>query len=290
MKSIYIKIIASSLLIFCITSCTKEISLDVTHEPQTIIFGSISNENVPVSIRIQQSVPLQDSSSSKPVNDASVSLYAKDTSGNTNLVTNDFVIDQGVYTSAQSISTTIGYSYWIEVRLNDGTLFKSKEELLKPVVLINNTSIKNGDILEIEFSDPGDDTNFYKFTVELFSEGQLVSSNTSQSNDVVFNGKESASVEVDLFRLQDDDDDITVLYDEIKVTFCNINFDSYQFYLNQSLQLEANDSESSGDPSQLFATPPVNLLGNITNSGSNKVVLGNFTVNAVSAVNQIGSN
>ncbi|EZH71613.1 hypothetical protein ATO12_06540 [Aquimarina atlantica] len=290
MKSIYIKIITGSLLIFCIISCTKEISLDVTHEPQTIIFGSISNETVPVSIRIQQSVPLQDSSSSKPVNDASVSLYAKDTSGNTNLITNDFAINQGIYTSTQSISTIIGYSYWIEVRLTDGTLFKSKEELLKPVVLIKNTGIKNGDVLEIEFSDPGDDTNFYKFTVELFNEGQLVSSNTSQSNDVVFNGKESASVEVDLFRLQDDDEDITVLYDEIKVTFCNINFSSYQFYLNQSLQLEANDSESSGDPSQLFATPPVNLLGNITNSSSNTVVLGNFTVNSLSTVNQPVSN
>ncbi|WP_106790730.1 DUF4249 family protein [Aquimarina sp. Aq78] len=290
MKSIYIKIIASSLLILCISSCTKEISVDVPHEPQTIIFGSISNEIAPVSIRIQQSVPLQDSSTSKPVNDASVSLYAKDTSGNTNLVTDDFVIDQGVYTSAQSISTTIGHSYWIEVRLNDGTLFKSKEELLKPVVPISNTKIKNGDILEIEFSDPGNDTNFYKFTVALFNEGQLVSSNTSQSNDVVFDGKESASVEVDLFRLQEDDEDIAIIYNEIRVTFCNINFDSYQFYLNQSLQLEANDSESSGDPSQLFATPPVNLVGNITNSSSNKVVLGNFTVNAISAINQPSSN
>ncbi|WP_108808991.1 DUF4249 family protein [Aquimarina spinulae] len=289
MKSIYIKIIASSLLILCISSCTKEISVDVPHEPQTIIFGSISNETAPVSIRIQQSVPLQDSSTSKPVNDASVSLYAKDTSGNTNLVTNDFVIDQGVYTSAQSISTTIGYSYWIEVRLNDGTLFKSKEELLKPVVPITNAKIKNLDILEIEFSDPGNDTNFYKFTVALFNEGQLISSNTSQSNDVVFNGKESASVEVDLFRLQDDED-IEIIYNEIRITFCNINFSSYQFYLNQSLQLEANDSESSGDPSQLFATPPVNLLGNIMNSNSNKVVLGNFTVNAISALNQPSSN
>ncbi|WP_074407243.1 DUF4249 family protein [Aquimarina megaterium] len=289
MKSIYIKIIASSLLILCISSCTKEISVDVPHEPQTIIFGSISNETAPVSIRIQQSVPLQDSSTSKPVNDASVSLYAKDTSGNTNLVTNDFVIDQGVYTSAQSISTTIGYSYWIEVRLNDGTLFKSKEELLKPVVPITNAKIKNLDILEIEFSDPGNDTNFYKFTVALFNEGQLISSNTSQSNDVVFNGKESASVEVDLFRLQDDED-IEIIYNEIRITFCNINFSSYQFYLNQSLQLEANDSESSGDPSQLFATPPVNLFGNIMNSNSNKVVLGNFTVNAISALNQPSSN
>ncbi|MDH7447905.1 DUF4249 family protein [Aquimarina sp. 2201CG14-23] len=291
MKNTYVRFICSNILFVLLTiSCTKEISVDVTHETQTIIFGTISNETAPVVIHVQQSVPLQSSSTSKPVNDALLSLFTKDNLGNTSLITNDFAINNGVYTSNEPIITTIGNSYWIEVELNDGTVFTSKEEVLKPVVVVNDIQIKNEDILEIEFSDPEDDTNFYKFTIELLQNGQVVSSNLSQSNDVVFDGKENATVEIDLFEFQDEDDEIEIQYDEIRVAFCNINFSSYQFYLNQDLQLEANDSEGSGDPSQLFATPPVNLLGNITNLKTNEIALGNFTVNSISNVNQAISN
>lgn len=269
-------------------SCTKEISVSVNHEPQTVIFGTISNENKPVTIHIQQSVPLNSSATSQPVNDASILLYTKTPSGTTELLTDDFTVSQGTYTSTTIINTNIGNYYWIEVVLSNGTQFRSAEELLKPVVPINELEITNEDILEITFNDPADDINFYKFTVDLFNNGVHVSNNASESNDVVFNGNDNATVEIDLFRgFDDEDEDIFIEYDEIRVTLCNINFGSYQFYLNQSLQIESNDSESSGDPSQLFATPPVNLLGNISN---NTTALGNFTVNAITTENQVVDN
>lgn len=270
-------------------SCTKEISVSVNHEPQTVIFGTISNENKPVTIHIQQSVPLNSSATSQPVNDASIVLYTKTPSGTTELLTDDFTVSQGTYTSTDVITTNTGNYYWIEVVLSDGTQFRSAEELLKPVVPITSLEVTNEDVLEITFNDPANDTNFYKFTVDLFLNGVHISNNASESNDVVFNGNDNATVEIDLYRDfedDEDDEDTFIEYDEIRVTFCNINFGSYQFYLNQSLQIESNDSESSGDPSQLFATPPVNLLGNIANISNNTTALGNFTVNAITTENQ----
>lgn len=282
----YIKYIC---LLFCFISyysCTKEISVDVAHEKQTIIFGGIKNGTNPIVIDIQQSVPLNSTASFEAVNDASVSVFTRNTAGTSSIITDNFSVNQGRYTSVGEVSTTIGHTYWIEVTLIDGTIFRSEEEELKAVVPIESIEISNEDIVTIQFADPANDRNFYTFNIDLFLNGQLVSSTISQSNDVVFDGNENASVEIDLFDFIDEDDEVTITYDTLRARLQNINFSSYQFYLNQSAQIEANDSESSGDPSQLFATPPVNLLGNITNISTNKTALGNFTVNSESIVNQ----
>lgn len=285
------KYIKSTCIILCFISyysCTKEISVDVAHEKQTIIFGGIQNGTNNIVLNIQQSVPLNSTASFETVNDASVSVFTRNTSETSSLVTDNFIVNQGKYTSSEVITTTIGNAYWIEVTLLDGTVFKSEEETLKPIVPIEAIEISNEDLVSISFSDPSNDRNFYTFGIDLFLNGQLVSSTTSESNDVVFDGNNNASVEIDLFRFNDDDEDdeVTITYDALRARLQNINFSSYQFYLNQSAQIEANDSESSGDPSQLFATPPVNLLGNITNTTTNKIALGNFTVNSESIINQ----
>lgn len=267
-------------------SCTKEISVNVAHEKETIIFGGIKNGTNSVVIDIQQSVPLNSTASFEAVNDATISLFTRNTSGTSSLITDNFNVNQGRYTSVGEVTTTIGHKYWIEVRLIDGTVFRSEEEELKAVVPIESIEISNEDIVTIQFADPANDRNFYTFGIDLFLNGQLVSSTVSQSNDVVFDGNANASVEIDLFRFNDEDNEVAITYDALRARLQSINFSSYQFYLNQSAQIEANDSESSGDPSQLFATPPVNLLGNITNTTTNSIALGNFTVNSESVVNQ----
>lgn len=285
-----IKTIISAVLLLVLFSCTKEISVDVPYQPTTIIYGSISTENAPVVINIQQSVPLNSSATHNPVNNAIVQLYTKNSTGATSLATDSFSITNGTYTSTSNINALIGDFYWIEVVLSDGTIFKSKEELLKPIVPIISIepSIADDDIATIKFSDPANDTNYYKFNIELYFNNQFVSNNSSLSNDVVFNGNSEASVEIDLFKYQDEDDEdeIQIEYDEVRVSFNNINFSSYQFYLNQSLQIEANEASGSGDPSQLFASPPVNLLGNITNISTNSIALGNFTIEATSTATE----
>jgi len=283
-----IKTSVSTVLLLITFGCTKEISVDVPYQPTTIIYGNISTDNAPVVINIQQSVPLNSASTHNPVNNAVVQLYTKDNTGITNLVTDTFSIANGVYSSMNNINTIIGNYYWIEVVLADGTIFKSKEELLKPIVHIISieSSINADDIATIKFNDPANDTNYYKFNIDLYFNGQLVSNNSSQSNDVVFNGNPEASVDIDLFKYQDEDEEdlFELEYNEVRVSFSNINFSSYQFYLNQSLQVEATEGDSSFDPSQLFASPPVNLLGNITNVSTNSIALGNFTIEARSSV------
>lgn len=282
----HIKSICILLCVISYYSCTKEISVNVAHEKQTIIFGGIQNGTNNIVVNIQQSVPLNSTESFEIVDDAAISVFTRNISGTSSLVTDDFTVNQGRYTSVDAITTTIGHKYWIEVTLLDGTIFRSEEEELKPIVPIQSIEISNEDIVSIQFEDPANDRNFYTFNIDLFLNGQLVSSTVSQSNDVVFDGNDNATVEIDLFRFTDEDDEVTITYDTLRARLQNINFSSYQFYLNQSAQIEANDSESSGDPSQLFATPPVNLLGNITNTTTNKIALGNFTVNSESIVNQ----
>lgn len=273
------------LFAFCLIACTKEISVDVAHEPQTIIFGSINQETAPVVITIQQSLPLNATGNFSPVENASIALYEEYTNGNFSLLTDSFNASNGTYTSNQPITTTVGNKYWIEVVLADGTRFVSARELLKPVIPIEEIEITEDDYVEIYFTDPGDDANFYNFSVELRNFGSLVSISRSESNDIVFNGSDEALVELDLYNYYSDDDQDTD-FNQITVKLENINFESYQFYLNQTFQLDNNDSDGAGDPSPLFATPPVNIEGNITNITENKRALGNFTVRAISTVNE----
>ncbi|NQY06130.1 MAG: DUF4249 family protein [Flavobacteriaceae bacterium] len=268
------------------SQCTEEISVDVPFEPQTIIFGTISQETAPVVIDIQQSVPLNSNLTSNPINDAMVSLYTEDTSGITNLVTDSFTVFEGVYTTTQAITTLTGNKYWIEVLLTDGTTFISERELLKPVVPITEIELfAEDEYIEILFTDPENDTNFYNFSIDLILNGNIVSRSRSESTDVIFNGSDEALVDLDIFPFFVDDD-VDFDYDEILVRLENINSESYQFYLNQTLQQEGNDNEGPGDPRQLFATPPVNIEGNIMNISENKRALGNFTVKSLDAVSQ----
>lgn len=281
------------ILLLCITvslfSCTKEISVDVTHDVQTVIFGSLNNQNEQVKIIVQQSVPLNSTQTSQPVNDATIALYERNSNGNSNLITSNFEINQGVYTSIDNIATTQGNSYWIEVTLANGMVFRSKEEVMQPVVAINEVTRNEvfNDILKIQFVDPDNTTNLYKATVKTFNENIPVSSNFTQSSDVLFDGNTQAIIEVDIFpELSEDEEDTNPfpVFNRLEVELANINFQSYQFLLNQSAQIEANteanDSES-GSPSQLFSTPPVSLLGNIINTSNNTISLGNFSVESI---------
>ncbi len=285
MKSIYIKVLLI-VIGLNLVSCTKEISVDVAHVPQTIIHGQLNNLNQTVSISIQQTLPLNSSESFKAINDATISLFEKNNGGNTALVTDSFSVSNGIYSSAQTIPTTVGNLYWIEVALPDGSRFKSAEEVMNPVVPISEIQV--GDqfepVLNIIFSDPENTTNFYQLSVALYNQGQLVSVNSNESNDVIFDGNEQASLEIDILRFTEDDEPI--IYDSVEILLGNINFESYQFLLNQRIQQGANEDANDSSPSQLFSTPPVNLLGNITNQTTNRTILGNFSISALSVENQ----
>jgi hypothetical protein len=252
------------------------------YEPQYIVFGSISNLEVPVSIWITKSVPVNSEETSEPINTAQVSLFSQVGNAPPNLVTDNFIINNGVYTSSEAIEGIVGTSYWIEVTLDDGSTFVSKKEKLKAVVPITTTTIEDYNLINIRFSDPENSNNFYLMESEFVQNNERYHKTFAVSNDVLFNGNTNASLDLEVFSTPQ------IPTEALKVTLSNINFSSYQFHLNRVKQKQDNENNSGvdneGTPGPLFATPPVNLFGNMTNSTNGKRILGNFTVDAIHQV------
>ncbi|MEE9361456.1 MAG: hypothetical protein V3U92_02525 [Cellulophaga sp.] len=272
MKSLY-KYISIVLISLLLISCSTEIALKTEFVPQTFIYGNLTNEASYLVITIQESVPVENTSNlPKPVSNASVALYTKNSSGTTSLVTGSFIEDNENYISVPLIAPIIGNSYWIEVTLQDGTVFKSVEEKLKNVIPIDTVTKVDG-FTRVHFNDPVEDRNFYK--LDVASSGNGISSWIYElSNDILFNGNENAFIEVE-----------SLLGNEIEATLLNFNYETYQFYLNIVAQEDAQsdgEEDEGGDPSQLFASPPVHLTGNILNTTTNRKALGNFGVVSVS--------
>lgn len=291
MKSKILNSILALFIFFSILSCIKEVKIDVDHEAQYVIYGNLTNSNKKVSIKIHKTLPVNSTKKIDAVNDATVSLYEKLTDGTVKLVTSDFTVENGIYTSNEAIIATEGNSYWIEVVLKDGSKYKSAEEKMKPSIPIKEITTDKtfDDLLNVKFSDPGNEVNFYKVAINYYLKDELVYSHSSVSNDVVFNGNDKATVEIELFGVIEEGKQHPN-WDTREVTLGNINFESYQFILNKKMQSTAQENamdSEGGDPSQLFSTPPVYLIGNITNVATKKRALGNFTVSAESVSSKI---
>ena len=254
--------------------CTKEMTLDTDFKSQIFIFGTLTDEPKNLVITIQESVPVRSvSTEPKPVKNAKITLYTKSPSGAVAVVTDNFIEQEENYISSQIIAPLLGNYYWIEVILEDGTAFKSIEEKLKNPIPITKITKANG-FTRARFKDPVNEKNFYK--LEVISAGNEYSFwHTQLSNDILFNGNDDAFIEVESFS-----------GNNITAALLNFNYDTYQFYLNIAAQedviQEYDEEENSGDPSRLFAPPPVHLTGNISNTVTGKKALGNFGVTSIS--------
>jgi len=268
MKFTY-KYIALLLITTLLTSCNEEITLDTTFDPQLFIFGNLTNDARKLSITIQESVPVENTSKiPKPVNNAKITLFTENSTGNEIIVTTEFVENNGEYASSQIISPIIGNLYWIQVELENKTIFKSEKEQLKPLVQINNISIVNG-FVRATFNDPANDRNFYRLNLFTSDNGDETSTYLL-SNDILFDGNSDAFLE----------EDIGLSGNSARATLMNFNYNTFQFYLNITAQEDAQSDDEG--PFQLFAPPPVYLTGNILNTVTKKRVLGNFGVISVS--------
>jgi len=270
---IFYKLTVLFFLFLFMASCNEEITLNTNFEPQIFIFGNITNNANPLKITIQESVPVENTSKDpNPVHNAKITLFTKNSNNDTSVVTNNFEENNGEYISMQIISPIIGDFYWIEVELEDGTLYKSAEEQLKPVVKIDKIS-KTENILRVTFKDPETDRNFYKLEV-LSKNGATEMADYELTNDVLFNGNTNAYIEIGK----------ELSGSEVSATLLNFNYTTYQFYVNITAQEEAQDGEEGGGPFQLFAPPPVHLTGNIINTTTKRKALGNFGVVSVSTL------
>lgn len=268
MKSYY-KIILIACFIQTIFSCTEEITPPTNFTSKVFIFGNITNHTDYLRIKIGKTVPLN-STSSNPVNNATVSLFTKDKNNNTSLVTDDFSIISGTYESSQKITPVLDNHYWIEVKV-DNVTYKSSQELLKIPISITNVEVVN-DQLRAVFSDPQGETNHYLANFSFYDKfDNFLSEENELSNDILFDGNVKAFIET----FDDYGSDI-----QKRAILTHLSFETYQFYLNIIAQEESNEGydDEGGDPGRLFASPPTNLTGNIINTETNQFALGNFGV------------
>ncbi len=264
------------IIFYSLISCIKETPNDSFFEPQVFISGSIRNGEQTVTVKIQESVPTSQLGSN-PINNAEISIYKKENDGSSTLVTNSFSANNGTYKSTETVTANIGETYWTEIRLADGTQFKSDEETLKEeieIIDVTSDNLKN----IVVFSDPGDDINFYLIRFYIYINGTLIVTDTHLSNDILYNGNTNATFQ--------STENLAFNLDEVIVSISNLNYNTYQYYFNQFEQYEQqilNDSEDA-NPGQLFLPPPANLTGNITNVTKNKKALGFFGAYSVSTL------
>lgn len=278
----YIIVFISLLTIF---SCTEEISPSDEFEPKIFIFGEITTDQDYVSLKVGKTLPLNNSSGIEPlsstVENAEIALFTRDTNDNTSLVTDDFsesLLDPGEYISSQVVTPIIGNYYWIEVTI-DGTKYKSSPELLKPPITVTEIEVVGNQVRAI-FNDPQNEVNHYYAIFNFYDANDFFLFDESElSNDILFNGNENAFIETE---------DTAYFSGEKKygVTLAHLNFDTYQFYQNITIQNQSNegfdDDDEGGDPGRLFDSPPTSLTGNIVNTATNRLVLGNFGVISIS--------
>lgn len=253
----------------------SEIPNTSNFEPQVFITGFLTGGEEYVTVKIQRTVNV-DNQSLHPINDAQILLFTKDPNGNEELITSSFDVIEGVYKSAEMVTSIVGNTYWVEIMLSDGTTFVSEEEILKPAIVINDVKLTN-EFNRVFFSDPVDDTNFYLINYHFYSffgEPEPDFKINELTNDVLFNGNNNAIFDSTGF--------IYTNPSEIRVYISNLNFNTYQFYFNQFAQFEnqitnGGPEEPSG-PIQLFLPPPANLTGNIINVTNNTKALGFFGV------------
>ncbi|MBE7629913.1 hypothetical protein [Tenacibaculum piscium] len=246
-------------------SCSQTIPLDDIHEPNIIIKGGITKNNV-VYVDIQETVPV-DVITKKSINTAKVSLYAKGENSLDTKIADLSILDErdGIYVIENQFNPIVNNYYWIKIILEDGTVLESSPEVFKEKVEVKSITINNENT-RVTFKDSStDQKDFYLIVYRLYNEqGDFIFTDFFVQNDILF---------------EEDQDPFSEIEDtakSIEVEISNIGYNNYNFFKNYLSQVEAQDVEDGDFFSQLFSGPPANLEGNIINKTTGKKALGFF--------------
>lgn len=275
MIRIYIFLIG--LILF--SGCVSDLPSDFPHEPQQFTSGFITNEDRQITLKLQQTVPADEERYS-PINDATMAIYTRDDRQVKTLVTDQFSTLQGEYTTQNIVTTRVGNVYWAEIKLKNGTLFRSEEEVLKPPVTIKDIEIES-ELIRVVFEDPADDINYYLLHFVYDIDGRFTTESWRTTDDILFDGNPNAFYEIN-----------ESVGPGVRVTvhLYNLNFNTYQFHLNAIAQFQnqiENAEDGDGNPTQLFLPPPAHLTGNIINTKKNRRGLGYVGVSSVSSLTKV---
>ena len=141
-----------------IVGCVQPIEFDVPPaESLVIVEGYISDQDEEYTVTISRAIPLSaDSLKQPPVENATVRLYDDE-----NNIEDFQEVSPGVYKTGGAIQGQVGKSYHIRIELEDGTIYESEPDLMKPV----------GNVEEIryEFEARTEEQNFVNARKDVFN-------------------------------------------------------------------------------------------------------------------------
>ena len=255
------KYLIITLLSLCfLNSCLEEFpSSDFEFQEQIFISGLMTSEADYVSVDIQKTVPVTNETDFSALNNADVSLFTRDALDIVSLVSDSFIVTDGIYTTSEIITPIIGNSYWVEIVLEDQTRLISEEETLHPAIPIIDV-VKNENTVQITYAEPLDEQSLFFIEVNISNNNEIISESLS-----LFDNRGVIEASERVFNINE-----VNTGDTVKVTIININFNTYQYYLN------VFGNPEDFDTAAFFL--PINHNGNIKNAVTNELVLGNFVV------------
>jgi Domain of unknown function (DUF4249) len=189
------KIITIITTLFAITSCTKEVVIDLNSTaPQIVIEGVITDQIGIYEVKITKTVNFSDSNNYPAVQGAIVTI--SDNKGNSEKLTE---AKAGIYQTKKLVGIS-GNTYTLTVVTN-GKTYTAKSTMPQNVKLnsveIAESTISNGGIITDKiydvlphYFDPTNVANYYYFN--MYANGIKDKGFFNVSNDILFNGQQNA--------------------------------------------------------------------------------------------------
>lgn len=269
-----------------ILSCIDTIDLGIpSGEGSLVVYGLITNESTPQSIKLYRSTDFQDVSPYPPVNDAQV--YLLDRLGSRIEFTEDD--NSGVYYSPDDFNVIPGDAFELHVITNEGEHIVSTQEAVKPlspIISVNTIPVLSPEEYSVDpladnyyvsalIDDDEGVSNYYRWKIYVNGELRGLASEMILFDDTVADGI--------LFRysagnVRFKENDI------ISLKYYSLTVNAYRFFELIQDQTEYNTLDTS-------APEPVSIESNLINiNDEGQIVLGLFSAAEVELIDDIEIN
>ena len=131
------------------------------------------------------------------------------------MVSDSFIVTDGIYTTSEMITPIIGNSYWVEVVLEDQTRLISEEEILHPAIPIIDVA-KNENTVQITYAEPSDEQSLFFIEVNVSSNNEMISESLN-----LFDNRDVIEDTERIFNINE-----VNTGDTVKVNIININYNT----------------------------------------------------------------
>lgn len=214
-----------AVLLSSLSSCEKEIDVDLRSVPPHIVIEGIVKQGEPATVRISHTLDFTDNSGYPNLGGATVTI--SDDKGNTEVLQQD---ENGWYT-AQNIKGQIGYTYHMSV-VYEGKEYTATSQM-SPQVLLDNITMTKVHVMDyafpvIHFRDPmGEANQYYRSLVFINGKQHPDAGEFVHSAEFKDGGYQDWDLQV---YTNDSDNDPIKKGDEITVEFQCIDKGTYRFF------------------------------------------------------------